>query len=545
MTQTRRTFFARMAGAWLYLESKLWGRGGPPKPGDVPEYIVVGSGAGGGTVAARLAELGHSVLVLEAGDAPLDTSGTSPIGNTLPSDYQVPAFQANSSENSGMSWPFFVRHYTDEAQQRLDHKFVAEYDGIFYPRAGMLGGCTAHNAMILVYPHNADWQQIADITGDASWSPDRMRGYFEKLENCQYRGFDRFLHFFGINPSRHGFGGWLHTEKALPLDTLLEDRNLIETILGAAKAAFHEIGHFGTQLIQALESGGDPNDWRLVENNAQGIHFTPLTTANHARTGTRDLLRAAANNHRLTIQLNSVATRVLFEGNRAVGVEYLEGKKLYRPNSATPISAGVTKTVRASREVILAGGAFNTPQLLMLSGIGPAAELTRWGIPVFKPLEGVGKNLQDRYEIGVVHKMKQPCKALEGAEFKAGDPPYLQWLHGRRGVYITNGAALGVIKKSFPDRPLPDLFLFALIGDFHGYYPGYSTRFREHDYLTWAILKAHTENPYGSVTLRSKDPLEAPEINFRYFKDGASCYRTSRSWPGKSIRAKTSIPMMS
>jgi GMC oxidoreductase len=124
--------------------------------------------------------------------------------------------------------------------------------------------------------------------------------------------------------------------------------------------------------------------------------------------------------------------------------------------------------------VILAGDAFNTPQLLMLSGIGPRAELEKHGITVAVDLPGVGRNLQDRYEVGLVHRMKKDWTILEGARFEVDDRPYRQWLRHRKGVYTTNGVVLAVIKRSLPVRPLPDLFCFALLGKFGGYEPGYS-----------------------------------------------------------------------
>src|SRR5688572_11815917 len=128
------------------------------------EYIVVGSGAGGGTLAGRLAENGKKVLVLEAGGDPLLMEGGNAItrDNRLPVDYRVPVFHALSCENDALRWDYFVRHYGDDAQQQRDPAYYGSYqdekvDGVLYPRAGCLGGCTAHNAMIMVYPHNADW----------------------------------------------------------------------------------------------------------------------------------------------------------------------------------------------------------------------------------------------------------------------------------------------------------------------------------------------------------------------------------------------------
>jgi choline dehydrogenase len=180
----------------------------------------------------------------------------------------------------------------------------------------------------------------------------------------------------------------------------------------------------------------------------------------------------------------------------------------------------------ASREVILAGGAFNSPQLLMLSGIGPKDHLASRGIPVRVDLPGVGQNLQDRYEIGVVNRVKADFGLLKDATFDAPaagaapDPVFAQWLAGK-GVYTTNGAVISVITRAARSRPEPDLFLFGLAGLFKGYFPGYSKLFREHkDYFTWGILKAHTNNTAGQVTLRSSDPLEVPQIDFRYFDEG-------------------------
>jgi len=484
------------------------------------EFIVVGSGAGGGTLAARLVEAGRSVLLLEAGGDSLQSSDPR-----LPEDYEVPAFHAFASENPAMKWDFFVRHYEDEGRQKKDYKYTAERNGVLYPRAGTLGGCTAHNAMILVCPHNADWDSIAELTGDSSWRAANMRQYFERLENCRHRLPFRWLKkLFGINPSRHGFGGWLPTERPRPPREALRDREMMDVIERSAFGAIAELEHPLKRLFWFFRSKGDPNDWRVVRRNAFGIRYVPMTTLNAARVGTRERILEVARRFpdRLRVEIDALATRVMFDAdNRAVGVEYLKGESLYRAHPNPRQQAGEARRARALTEVILCGGAFNTPQLLMLSGIGPQSGLERHRIEVRVDLPGVGTNLQDRYEVSVLHRMKDDWECMRDAEFSKGDPQFKEWDATRSGVYASNGGMFAVLKRSREDIDLPDLFCMSLLARFEGYFPGYSKLISgHHDYLSWIVLKAHTRNTAGTVALRSSDPCEPPLINFRYFDEG-------------------------
>ena len=488
-------------------------------PGKKYDYIVVGSGAGGGTLAARLAEAGSTVLLLEAGGDPLKVAGAR-----LPEDYQVPAFHAFASENPALRWDFFVRHYGDDERQKKDPKFSADRNGVLYPRAGTLGGCTAHNAMILVYPHNEDWDYIADITGDGSWRAENMRRYFQHLEDCRHRRPYRLLQkITGINPTRHGFNGWLTTERRDPR-LALGGRDMIAMIKHSALKAFKTMGDPLTQIRWSLKSQHDPNDWRLVQSNSFGVRYTPLTTRDQIRIGSRERVLDVARKHpeRLQIETHALVVRILFDAdNRARGVEYLKGERLYRAHSHPSTDPGERRQAFASQETILCGGVFNTPQLLMLSGIGPKQDLQSHGIKVRVDLPGVGKNLQDRYEVSVVNRVAEDWKVLRAAKFDTSDPQYREWNLQRKGVYATSGAALVVVKKSHPLRKVPDLFCLGLLGKFNGYFPGYSELIsKHHNYLSWVVLKAHTLNTAGTVKLRSADARDTPEISFRYFEEG-------------------------
>lgn len=494
------------------------------------DHVVVGSGAGGGTVAARLAESGARVLLLEAGGDPRALQGRARDmvqDARLPDDYDVPAFHPFASENAAMRWDFWVSHYRDRARQMRDPKAraIGHRPGVLYPRAGTLGGCTAHNAMIFIYPHAEDWRRIETITGDPGWAPEAMHRHFRKLEDCRYRVLQEGLAGLGIDRTGHGWGGWLPVERAIPA-AALGDEDLMAMILTSVRQIAEESPDIWRRLRWFIESAADPNDIDRIEAAAEGLCFTPLTTLDGHRRGSRERVLDVTRRHpdRLVVELDALATRVVLDDrNRAVGVDYLKGAELYRAHARPSETPGIPRHAAIRGEVILAGGAFNTPQLLMLSGIGDPADLARFGIAARVPLPGVGRNLQDRYEISVVNRMDfESWDCLKGARHARGDPLWQDWAKDGSGLYATNGAGIGVITRSDAERPLPDLFCMALLARFDGYFPGYAARLAEgHNYLTWAILKAHTENTAGRVQLASADPRDLPAIDFNYFSDGS------------------------
>jgi choline dehydrogenase len=148
------------------------------------DFVIVGSGAGGGPLAANLALEGFSVLVIEAG------------GDKINDHYSVPAFHALSTEDPEFSWEFYVKHYSNNPERDPKYHKPGEYPGapgIFYPRASGVGGCTTHHAMITVYPAESDWNNIAAIVDDDSWNAKNMRKYFNRIEHDQYRNGSKLL----------------------------------------------------------------------------------------------------------------------------------------------------------------------------------------------------------------------------------------------------------------------------------------------------------------------------------------------------------------
>jgi choline dehydrogenase len=327
----------------------------------------------------------------------------------------------------------------------------------------------------------------------------------------------------------------------------MKDDQLVQQILSALDAtlinqgiaAIGRIESFLVDLFMGkIKARFDPNNWETMQRRPEGVMLIPIAVRDGQRNSPRDYLRQVQNEYpeRLTIWPETLATAIIFDRDagepRAIGVRFLQGKHLYRAHPKPSSASGTPGEVYCRREVILCGGAYNTPQLLKLSGIGPKTELERFQIPMCVNLPGVGMNLQDRYEIGVISEVKNDfilLKSLSMGEPAPGQEPdsaLKEWREKKTGLYTSNAVVLGILKKSRTDLPVPDLFIFAVPGFFKGYYKGYSEDRAnpnlptKHNILTWLVMKAHTKNRAGTVTLRSADPRDVPEINFHYFHEG-------------------------
>jgi len=457
------------------------------------EYIVVGTGAGGGPLACRLALAGKKVLLLEAGSHDPEKENLN---------YQIPVFHGKSTEDPDMAWRFYVKHYKDNFAR--DSKYQPEKGGILYPRAATVGGCTAHNAMITLYPNNSDWDEIAKITDDRSWRSGNMWKYYERLHKNQNKQ-----------------NGWLHTEQTSPF-LLANDVQLLEIV----SEALGKSG-LGKEIVSKLINQGanlglDPNNRDYVNYKQDGLFNIPKATLNGSRNGTREFIydTIEKTEGKLVLRTGCLASQLIAHPNNdkeIIGVEYYQGSHLYSADpNFTSGRNGVKKFAKVTKEVILAGGAFNSPQLLMLSGIGNKKDSAN-----FKHhLPGVGKNLQDRYEVGVVMKLNEDLDLVKNCTFGADKDPCMdEWRKNPKdSVYGSNGVAIAMIKKSYPSKPDPDLCIFGVPGNFTGYFDGWSKdALKDKKHFTWAILKGRTGNKNGEVKLKSESPFDTPDINFNYF----------------------------
>ena len=272
----------------------------------------------------------------------------------------------------------------------------------YYPRAGTLGGCAMHNGCLTMNPNDADWDEIAQMTGDDSWSHANMRKYLIKLEKVHYN-----------STYEHGHDGWLDMTMLDPGYTTSADAKQLSEL--AAEAAGYPASSVST-LLQRDINGAQPDRDQLVGPFGGVSHINP--NGRRSSPGYYARNTAASGKYPLTISLDTLATKIIFDKvssgpPRAIGIEYLQGKSMY---SADPRSnaddKGIAGKVFASKEVIISGGAFNSPQLLMLSGIGPLDQLTKFNISPVVELPGVGRQMADNYEAGILSLGKRAVTGM-------------------------------------------------------------------------------------------------------------------------------------
>jgi len=294
------------------------------------------------------------------------------------------------------------RYYT-EPQRHLQQRRM------YWPRGKTLGGSSSSNAMVYTRGHASDYDHWAAL-GNPGWSYAEVLPLFRRAENHE-RGADPF----------HGAGGPLNVAE-------LRSPNVLSGV-----------------YIEAAVAAGYPRNDDFSGASQEGVGLYQVTQKNGERCSVaRAYLSPVRGRPNLTVITGARATRVLLAGARASGVSYRKD--------------GRSHDIAASAEVILAGGAINSPQLLLLSGIGPAEELRRHGIAVLHELPGVGQNLQDHLDVLVVHKCLRPVSlGISLRNLLAQGKHLFNYLLFRQGPLTTNAAEGGGFVKSAPGQAIPDL----------------------------------------------------------------------------------------
>lgn len=358
------------------------------------------------------------------------------------------------------AFPKLFRSRVDWAYTTAADPGVADRQ-LYWPRGKVLGGSSSMNAMIYSRGNRHDYDTWRD-RGNPGWGFDDVLPYFKRAE-CQEHGASTY----------HGDTGPVSV--ADPRDVNPLSRAFVEA---------------GVEL-------GLPRNPDFNGADQDGVGFFQVTQ----RRGQRDSAATAylwpvAARRNLTVRTGAQVTRLLLEGNRVIGVDVVQAGRAHR--------------ALATREVILSGGAINSPQLLLLSGIGPADDLHRLGIPVTVDLPGVGANLQDHLLAVVTYQCKQPI-SLATADRPTNLVRYLAF---RRGPLVSNIAEAGAFLRTCPDLPVPDLEI--LFGPVYYLNHGF-VRPDGHGFSLGAVL-LHPRSR-GRITLHSTDPLAPPRIAPSYLAD--------------------------
>jgi choline dehydrogenase len=406
------------------------------------DTIVVGGGSAGCVIANRLSEdRGHRLLVLEAGrsDAWWDLFIHMPAGLMYP-----------------IGNPRYDWCYRSEPEPFMHGR------RIYHARGKVLGGSSSINGMIFIRGNPLDYEKWAAEPGMEGWSFARCLPYFMRSEGrlCE------------VDPYR-GNDGPLALERGPCRNPLFQ----------AFFAAVQEAGYSLTPDVNGFrQEGFGPFD----RNIRRGRRISAARAYLHPVLGQRSNLQVCSRAH---------VTRVLFDGKRAVGVEYVRRGRLHRAHAG---------------QVILCGGAINSPQVLQLSGIGPAQELRALGIDVVQDLPGVGENLQDHLEVYVQHACKQPVSLVPALRRRSRPWIGLQWLFGR-GPAATNHFEAGGFVRSNDDAAYPNLqfHFLPLAVRYDGTHVARSHGYQVH-------VGPMTSDARGSVKICSADPRVHPALRFNY-----------------------------